>query len=36
VCSSDLFNGTVELSYKPAGLRCRLTTPIRNIEAAPG
>jgi two-component sensor histidine kinase len=28
----DDFNGTVELSYEPAGLRCRLTTPIRNIE----
>lgn len=32
----DDFNGTVELSYEPTGLRCRLTTPIRNIEASPG
>jgi len=31
----DDFNGTVELSYEPAGLRCRLTTPIKNIETAP-
>jgi two-component sensor histidine kinase len=30
----DDFNGTVELSYEPAGLRCRLTTPIKNIETA--
>jgi hypothetical protein len=32
----DDFNGTVELSYEPAGLRCRLTTPVRNIETATG
>jgi two-component sensor histidine kinase len=30
----DDFNGTVELYYEPAGLRCRLTTPIKNIENA--
>ena len=31
----DDFNGTVELFYGPAGLRCRLTTPVKNIETAP-
>jgi len=30
----DDFNGNVELSYEAAGLRCRLTTPVRNIETA--
>jgi len=30
----DDFNGTVELSYEPAGLVCRLTTPMQNLEAA--
>ena len=30
----DDFNGTVEISYEPAGLRCRLATPVKNIENA--
>jgi hypothetical protein len=30
----DDFNGNVELSYEAAGLRCSLTTPVRNIETA--
>lgn len=30
----DDFNGNVELSYEPAGLVCRLTTPVKNIETA--
>jgi two-component sensor histidine kinase len=28
----DDFNGSVELSYPPAGLVCRLTTPLKNLE----
>lgn len=31
----DDFNGTVELSYPPAGLVCRLTTPVRNLQTEP-
>ena len=31
----DDFNGAVELSYPPAGLLCRLTTPVRNLETEP-
>jgi two-component sensor histidine kinase len=31
----DDFNGSVELSYPPAGLVCRLTTPLKNLETEP-
>ena len=32
----DDFRGSVEVTYEPTGLVCRLTTPVENLETSPG